>query len=221
MKIKRILYSVLITVCLLLTFIGLAACGGTDIKSISVDTGEADLVFEVGTEFNANNIKVIAKQGNGNSVRIATEDYAVSEVDVSTTGEKTVTVTYKEFTATYKINVVVLEVAATFSGDITCGTGAGNTVTFPADFKCYNTLKWEIWYKANPQTTNTYKMHESGKYKISNGVYSIIMSLSTETTTSDSTGVWFRFTSPSMPYQETTFSTSRGPFTGILTLVTE
>lgn len=218
MKINKSILVVLMITCLFLAIMGLSGCDGTKIKNILVDTSDAEMVFEVGAEFNAENIVVFAKQSNGKNVRIPTEEYNVSTPDISSAGEKTVTVTYKEMSVDYKINVVVRQEAAKFKGNITSGLGAGNTITFEADFICYNTLRWELWYKDNPNNPNSYGKKDSGKYKLANGVYSMILTTHTASTTIDDTSaVSFEYVGVALPIMGGMIT---GTFYGTLTLVT-
>lgn len=243
MKINKRIFTVLLIACLSLTAIGLSACGGAEIKSISVDTEEAYLVCEVGKEFSTAGIKILGKQGNGQNIRLSSDKYTMTKPDTSTVGEKTITVTHEEMTATFKINVVVREVTVVFAGVLTCGYSAGNYVLYPAEFRCYNTLEWELWYRAQTTIsgisgldktsptlgTRPIRLRTVGRYRVADGVYSMVLALETVKTTADGSGaISFKFQDPSLPYTEyennATYpdgtANSKGIFYGTLTLVT-
>lgn len=139
-------------------------CGG--VKEIALDTSAVDTVFEVGAEFNSDNLVVYVKKGGANE-RIKKDEYKVSAPDMSTEGKKTVTVTYGEITATYEIEVVVKALVATFTGNVTFGLGGGRSMDFMSELKCYNTLEWEI------SSPNMYT--DSGEYTFKDGVYTMLM----------------------------------------------
>lgn len=144
--------------------VALVGCGG--VKEISLDTSAVDTVFEVGSEFNSDNLVVFVKKG-GTNERIKKDEYKVSAPDMSAAGKKTVTVAYGEITATYEIEVVVKAVVATFTGKVTFGLGSGNIQECNAELKCYNTLKWEI---SSPEVFT-----DGGKYTVKDGVYTMTM----------------------------------------------
>ena len=139
-----------------------------------------DTVFEVGAEFNFDNLVVYEKKG-GENERIKKDEYKVSAPDMSTAGKKTVTVTYGDLTATYEIEVVVKAVVATFTGNVAFGLGGGRSMEFPSELKCYNTLEWEI---ASPGMYT-----DSGEYTLKNGVYTMSMGSGAKiSTTKDADG---------------------------------
>ncbi len=156
----------------------LTGCGGSEIKSIAVDTTNVDLVFEVGSEFNSDNLVVYAKQNDGNNVRVKNGDYTVTVPDTSVAGKKIVTILYGEMTVTYEIEVMVKEVVATFTGDIQFGLGGGRSFIYSGEFKCYNTLVWEL-----VGTSAMGNFTDSGKYKFKDGVYTMIMGSGTNVST--------------------------------------
>lgn len=142
----------------------LAGCG--EAKEIALDTSAVDTVFEVGSEFNFDNLVVYSKKG-GENERIKKDEYKVSAPDMSTEGKKTVTVTYGELSASYEIEVVVKAVVATFTGNVTFGLGGGRSMDFMSELKCYNTLEWEI------SSPGMYT--DSGEYTLKDGVYTMLM----------------------------------------------
>ncbi len=148
----------------LILSVALVGCGG--VKEIALDTSAVATVFEVGAEFNSDNLVVYAKNG-GTNERIKKDEYKVSVPDMSTEGKKTVTVTYGEITATYEIEVVVKAVVATFMGNVTFGLGGGRSMDFMSELKCYNTLEWEI------SSPGMYT--DSGEYTLKDGVYTMLM----------------------------------------------
>ena len=148
----------------LILSVALVGCGG--VKEIALDTSAVATVFEVGTEFNSDNLVVYAKNG-GTNERIKKDEYTVSAPDMSEAGKKTVTVTYGEITATYEIEVVVKAVVATFMGNVTFGLGGGRSMDFMSELKCYNTLEWEI------SSPGMYT--DSGEYTLKDGVYTMLM----------------------------------------------
>ncbi len=150
----------------LILSVALVGCGG--VKEIALDTSAVATVFEVGTEFDSDNLVVYAKNG-GTNERIKKDEYTVSAPDMSEAGKKTVTVTYGEITATYEIEVVVKAVVATFTGDVSFGLGGGRVMDFASEFKCYNTLEWEIVGAGGIYS-------DSGKYTVKDGVYTMTMS---------------------------------------------
>lgn len=235
MKIKKISIILAVLCC---SFALFTACDKNEIKNISINTEDAFVVFEVNSEFDTTGLKVSGKQRSGANVRIPAADYTLSEVDMTTVGDKTVTVTHTATgkTATYTIKVVVLQVDVVFGGILTCGVSGGAIVLYPAELRCYNTLKWEIWTKCGtgaisgtgdrtPANINErpLRMREEGRYKVKDGVYTIVMALETSVSTEDATGaVSVYFHSPSLPWRENADGTpySSGIFYGDLILVT-
>ena len=72
------------------------------IESISVSGMKTE--FKVGDEFSTEGLKVKVNYKNGTSDEITT-GFTVSKPDMSKEGEQTVTVTYKDISTTYKINI--------------------------------------------------------------------------------------------------------------------
>ena len=215
-KIKFGVIAVLLVVCIACTA-AVAGCGGG--SKLEVDTTKAVTIFEVGEEFSYDGIVVYEKQGDGKNVRVPESEYTVSSPSTSTEGTKTVTITYGEQTVSYDISVVVPEVVATFTGSITAGLGVGNTMSYDAEFRCYNTLKWELWYNdGHPAIPGVGSMSvkDSGRYTVDNGVYTIVMETTTKTTVTDADGkVSFSYTGVGLPLAGGLMT---GTFNGTLTL---
>ena len=72
------------------------------IESISVSGMKTD--FKVGEEFSTEGLKVKVNYKNGTSEEITT-GFTVSKPDMNKEGEQTITVTYKDISTTYKINI--------------------------------------------------------------------------------------------------------------------
>lgn len=159
---SKFIIAMLLVVGLTLS-VALAGCGST---TIALDTSAVKTVFEVGAEFDSDNLVVFEKKGDTNE-RIKKGEYKVSAPDMSTEGKKTVTVTYGEITATYEIEVVVKAVVATFTGNVTFGLGGGRSMDFMSELNCYNTLEWEI------SSPGMYT--DSGEYALKDGVYTMLM----------------------------------------------
>lgn len=225
MKITKNILHVLLLSCLFFTTMGMTGCSG--FKSISVDTEEAFLVFEVGKEFNTTGIKITGKQDNGQSIELSADECKISRPDISTVGEKTVTVTHKRKPVSYKINVVARKVTAIFKGDIYLTNAIGPTyLVLSADFICYNTLDWELWYipdgiNAQAAAVQQYAIRETGRYRLSNGVYSMYLLSGLEVTESAGGEVTFRYGGylPAVMDAQLVATTS-GIFIGKLTLIT-
>lgn len=236
---KKAFLSVLMVVCLTLAAIGLSACGGTEMKSISTDTSNVDVVFEKDSEFNTDNLVVFGKQGDGKNVRIPAESYTITAPDLSTEGEKTVTITYGDLTTTYKIEVVVKAQTAQFEGLIEMGVGAGGFVKYPAEFRFFNTMKYELWYRCAEQdrdltqsvgdktpsnlATRTIRMRATDRYKLQGGVYTLTLAIGTVSTAPNEDGKpAFHYTHPSLTMVTTADGVwvSSRPAYGDFTLVT-
>ncbi|HIW03012.1 MAG TPA: bacterial Ig-like domain-containing protein [Candidatus Protoclostridium stercorigallinarum] len=217
-KIKYAVIMALLVACLVMSAAALVACGGTGANELTVDTEDAAVVFEVGTEFSSEGIVVYTKQG-GKNVRISSDEYEITAPDTSAVGEKTVTVTYGDLKATYTVSVVVKEQTAVFTGTITSGLGAGETMSYPAEFKCFNTMTWELWYedyRREPGDTGEYSMKDSGRYKLKDGVYTMMLTTKTEDTVTDSEGnVSFFYMGVTLPVYG---GQKNGTFYGTLTL---
>ena len=78
--------------------------GSVTLVSISV-TGPTIKQYDVGATFDPTGLVVTANYSNGTSQVLDASQYTLSEPDMSTEGEKTVTVTYKDQTTTFTIKV--------------------------------------------------------------------------------------------------------------------
>ena len=74
------------------------------LTGISV-TGPSKAVYEVGDALDLAGLVVNANMSNGEAQAVAQADYTVSPVDMNNAGEKTVTVSYQGYTATFTITV--------------------------------------------------------------------------------------------------------------------
>lgn len=73
-------------------------------KSLTGITAETNkTVYYVGETFDASSLTVIAQYNNGTSEDVT--GYSISGFNSSTTGQKTVTVTYRDFTASFQVTV--------------------------------------------------------------------------------------------------------------------
>ena len=86
------------------------------VDSISVKTAPAKTEYFVGEEFSAEGLVINAVYGDSSN-RDITEGFTLSDVDMTTPGEKTVTVTYQDKIATFTINVAIT--AAYVASEIT------------------------------------------------------------------------------------------------------
>ena len=78
--------------------------GTAVLESISVE-GPTTKQYDVGATFDPTGLVVTAHYSNGMTQVIPAGQYTLSEPDMSTAGEKTITVTYKDKTATFTIKV--------------------------------------------------------------------------------------------------------------------
>ncbi len=204
-KAKYAFIAALAAVCIAFTAFAAVGCGGS---TLEVDTSGAVTIFAVGDEFSSDGIVVYEKQSDGKNVRVPRDGYTISEPDMSTAGEKTVTIT---------ISVVVPEVTAIFSGDMTGGLGGGVTVTYSVEFRCYNTLEWELWYyDGMPGTSGESEVHDSGRYTVEDGVYTMTLTTMTVQTATDAEGnVSFSYTGVGLPVMGGMLTAT---FNGMLTL---
>ena len=76
------------------------------LQSIRVAANPTKVAYYQGEEFDAAGIQVKAAYNNGSERDVATADLAFSGFDGNVPGEQTVTVTYQEKTATFKVNVI-------------------------------------------------------------------------------------------------------------------
>lgn len=77
------------------------------LESIAITTAPTTVEYTVGDTFSAEGLVVTATYSNGSTEAVT--GYTLSEVDMTTAGEKEVTVTYEGMTATFKITVKAAE----------------------------------------------------------------------------------------------------------------
>lgn len=75
------------------------------LSSIAITTEPTKMEYTVGDTLDTTGMVVTATYSDDSTAEISAEDYTVSEVDMSTSGTKTVTVTYEDLTATFDITV--------------------------------------------------------------------------------------------------------------------
>lgn len=78
--------------------------GAATLASISIE-GPTKTKYDVGEKLDLTGLVVTALYSNGATKVLKDTDYTVSEVDMSTAGKKTVTITYKNVTASFDIQV--------------------------------------------------------------------------------------------------------------------
>ena len=76
------------------------------LQSIRVAANPTKVAYYQGEEFDAAGIQVKAAYNNGSERDVAAADLAFSDFDGNNPGEQTITVTYQEKTATFKVNVI-------------------------------------------------------------------------------------------------------------------
>ena len=76
------------------------------LESIRVAANPTKVAYYQGEEFDATGIQVKAAYNNGSERDVAAADLAFSGFDGNVPGEQTITVTYQEKTATFKVNVI-------------------------------------------------------------------------------------------------------------------
>ena len=74
------------------------------LTGITLDTSEVKTTFQVGEEFDYEDLEVVASYSDGSSENVVPD--SVTAPDMTTTGTKTVTVTYGDKSATYEITVI-------------------------------------------------------------------------------------------------------------------
>lgn len=104
---KKILVAILV---LSMTLFAFVACDSDQVESIELVKAPTIVEYDVGSELSLTGsiLKIKFKNGNGMSGEIETSMVDLSLIDMTTVGEKTVTVTYKGHSVTFKINVVDL-----------------------------------------------------------------------------------------------------------------
>lgn len=80
--------------------------GEIKLVNIEVNTDNVIKEFYVGEVFSYNGLVVTAHYSDGSATPLEVGDYTISTPDMTTTGKKTVTVTYEGATATYEITVM-------------------------------------------------------------------------------------------------------------------
>ena len=93
------------------------------LESISV-TGPTTTQYDVGATFDPAGLVVTAHYSDGTTAVIEAGQYTLSDVDMSAAGEKTVTVTYEDKTATFTIKVGKEEAAKKGCGSSIVGCGS-------------------------------------------------------------------------------------------------
>lgn len=82
------------------------------VESIAIVSEPTKKNYFVGDEFDPAGLAVKAVMNNGSEQAVAAADYALSGFDSATPGEKTVTVTYQQKTASFKVNVEAIVLAS-------------------------------------------------------------------------------------------------------------
>lgn len=115
-KIIIICIAAVLVIAIALTTILAVNCNGKDptpdptpmeakLESISLDTSAAKIEYAFAETFTTEGLKVTAKMSDGTTKDIALSDCTIKEPDTGRAGKRTVTVSYKGKTATYKITV--------------------------------------------------------------------------------------------------------------------
>ncbi len=99
--------SVVVAIAMCAMLAMLAACGHDPvITGITLDTTAVQTTFSEGDMFNYDGLKVIGQLDDETTQDIALSECTVSTPDTSSVGQKEVTVTYQEFSASYTIEVI-------------------------------------------------------------------------------------------------------------------
>lgn len=105
-KLKTIIIAVL-ALTLMTAAMSMAACGSEPtVTGIKLDTAAVKTTFSEGDSFDYTGLKVTATMSDDTTKDIALSECKVSVPDLFSIGEKTVTVTYGDFSADYKITVI-------------------------------------------------------------------------------------------------------------------
>lgn len=109
---KKILVAILVLSMVLFAFV---ACDSDQVESIEMYSTPTIVEYDVGEELSlaGSKIMVMYKNGTGMSMDIEASMVDLSTIDMSTVGEKTVTVTYEGHSVTFKIKVVDLSALKT------------------------------------------------------------------------------------------------------------
>lgn len=104
---KKILVAILV---LSMTLFAFVACDSDQVESIELVKAPTVVEYDVGSELSLTGsvLKIKFKNGNEMTGDIESSMVNLNEIDMTTVGEKTVTVTYKGHSVTFKINVVDL-----------------------------------------------------------------------------------------------------------------
>lgn len=104
---KKILVAILV---LSMTLFAFVACDSDQVESIELVKAPTVVEYDVGSELSLTGsvLKIKFKNGNEMTGDIESSMVNLNEIDMTTIGEKTVTVTYKGHSFTFKINVVDL-----------------------------------------------------------------------------------------------------------------
>ena len=105
-KIVAAIFAAALSLALILSVTALTACGDPTVTGITLDTSAVKTTFSEGDAFDYTGLKVIASMSDETTAEVSLADCEVSLPDTFSVGEKSVTVTYGEFTATYTIEVI-------------------------------------------------------------------------------------------------------------------
>ena len=105
-KIVAAIFAAALALALMLSVTALTACGDPTVTGITLDTSAVKTTFSEGDAFDYTGLKVIASMSDETTAEVSLADCEVSLPDTFSVGEKSVTVTYGEFTATYTIEVI-------------------------------------------------------------------------------------------------------------------
>ncbi len=117
--------------------------------------------YNIGETFDATGLQVSFTYGDGSSATIASNKYTVTGFDSTTTGEKTITVSYSGYTATFKVTVIdrpykAVKLVSDGSGYFVSARGMwaheeGFTGYKQVSYTFYNPGNNKISVKATPQ----------------------------------------------------------------------
>lgn len=147
MKLKKILGVFILTLCLMLSGLAFAACGGDEILEISNVTGFNQSV-QVGVEYDTSEISITIKYKSGKTEVVDNSKLTFSTLDTSTAGTKQLTVTYKDFS----INVNVLVYENDEIVEITQVSGVKQTVHLGDEYD-YSTITATVTYQSGRTET--------------------------------------------------------------------
>lgn len=131
-----------------------------ELKSISVDASGAKTKYNKGDSLDITNLVVTANYTDDSSRQIT--NYTVSELDSSTYGTKTITVTYKDKTATYDVVVKepdITDIENTYTTDSTTTSAVDIPIgSFSGSF----TIEHDVTVNSMPADGNSSKYSTSG-----------------------------------------------------------